>query len=56
MKELEEISKSKTPLNDMYKMIPEKKKKSFLRLAKIFGYTQQRLGEALEDEKRRAGG
>lgn len=55
MKELDAIIKSKTPLNDMYKMIPEKKMKSFKRFARMFGYNENKLNQALEEEKKRAG-
>lgn len=55
MRELDSIVQSKTPLNDMYKMIPDKKMKSFMRFARMFGYNQQKLNKALEEEKKRAG-
>lgn len=53
MKDLNAILKSSTPLNEMYKMIPEKKKKSFLRFAKMFGYSEDQVKEALSNEAQR---
>lgn len=56
MKELDSIVKSKTPLNDMYKMIPETKMKAFTRFAKMFGFNDKEIRKVLEDEMKRAGG
>lgn len=54
MKDLNSIMKSSTPLNEMYKMIPEKKKKSFLRFAKMFGYSEDKIKEALSNEAKKS--
>lgn len=53
MKDLNSIMKSSTPLNEMYKMIPDKKMKSFIRFAKMFGYTEDKIKEALSNEAKK---
>lgn len=49
-KEIKRAMESKTPINSMFALIPEKKKSKFLNFAKQFGFTEEKINNLLKNE------
>lgn len=46
--------KSETPINSLYSLIPNDKRKAFKRFASCFGFTEENIKNILSNEKRQA--
>lgn len=49
---IQKAMKSDTPINSMYALIPEKRRKAFKRFAACFGFTEDNIKSILANEKR----
>lgn len=50
-KQINKVLKSDRPINGLYALIPEKKRKAFERFAARFGFTREKIKSILANEK-----
>lgn len=50
-KDFKKALQSDKPINSMFALIPEKQKKSFMKFAKQFGFTEEKINSILQNEK-----
>lgn len=50
-KDFKKALHSDKPINSMFALIPEKQKKSFMKFAKQFGFTEEKINSILQNEK-----
>lgn len=50
-KDFKKALESDRPINSMFALIPEKQKKSFMKFAKQFGFTEEKINSILQNEK-----
>lgn len=50
-KDFKKALESDKPINSMFALIPEKQKKSFMKFAKQFGFTEEKIEQLLKSER-----
>lgn len=50
-KDFKKALESDRPINSMFALIPEKQKKAFMKFAKKFGFTEEKINSILQREK-----
>lgn len=51
-KQIRKALNSEMPINSIYSLIPEKKRKAFKRFASCFGFTEENIKNILQNERR----
>lgn len=50
-KDFKKALQSDKPINSMFALIPENQKKSFMKFAKQFGFTEEKIEQLLKSER-----